>query len=96
MTSVSARVPTSLEEELDKFMEDEKLDKSTAVRKLLAEGLEEWKKEKALEMLEEGEASLSRAAEIANMTIWEFSDLVKKSKTTWIDDIHVQEDLEAV
>lgn len=96
MTSVSARIPESLREELDQFIEDEKLDKSTAVRKLLSEGLEDWKKDKALEMLENGEVSFSRAAEIADMNVWSFADLVKKRKTNWVKDDRVKDDIEAV
>jgi predicted HTH domain antitoxin len=96
MTSVSARIPDSLKEELDRFIEEEKLDRSTAVRKLLSEGIEEWKKQKALELLDSGEVSFSRAAEIADMDIWEFSSLVKDEKITWVKDERVREDLEAV
>ncbi|MFB6158066.1 MAG: UPF0175 family protein [Candidatus Nanohalobium sp.] len=96
MTSVSARIPESLEEELDRFIDEEKLDRSTAVRKLLSEGIEEWKKEKALDMLESGEVSFSRAAEIADMDLWKFSDLVKDKKITWVKDDRARDDLEAV
>jgi predicted HTH domain antitoxin len=96
MTSVSARIPDSLKEELDRFIEEEKLDRSTAVRKLLSEGIEEWKKQKALELLDSGEVSFSRAAEIADMDIWGFSSLVKDEKITWVKDERVREDLEAV
>ncbi|MFB6100023.1 MAG: UPF0175 family protein [Candidatus Nanohalobium sp.] len=96
MTSVSARIPDSLEEELDRFIDEEKLDRSTAVRKLLSEGIDEWKKEKALDLLESGDASFSRAAEIADMDTWKFSDLVKDEKITWVKDDRVRDDLEAV
>lgn len=96
MTSLSARIPESLEEELDRFIDEEKLDRSTAVRKLLSEGLEEWKQEKALEKLEKGEITFSGAAEIAGMNIWDFSDLVEKSKINWVKDDRVRDDLEAL
>lgn len=96
MTSLSARIPDHLEDELNQFIEDENLDRSTAVRKLLSEGLQDWRREKALQMLDDGEISLSKAAEIANMDIWSFSDLVKKEKITWVEDDRVREDIEAV
>lgn len=96
MTTLSARIPNSLEDELNQFMEDEKLDKSTAVRKLLSEGIEEWKKEKALEKLENGEVTFQKAAEIADMDTWSFADLVKKRKITWVKEDRVKEDLKAV
>ncbi len=96
MTTLSARIPESLEDELERFTEDEKLDRSTAVRKLLSEGLEEWKKEKALKKLQNGEVSFQRAAEIADMDIWSFADLVEKKKVNWLKDDRVREDIEAV
>ena len=43
MGTISTRVPDELEAELEAYLEDEKLDRSTAVRKLLSEGLEEWR-----------------------------------------------------
>ena len=96
MGSVSARIPESLESELDSFIDQEKLDRSTAVRKLLFEGLEEWKRERALDLLESGEVSFSKAAEIADMNFWKFSELVKDRKITWVKDDRVKEDLEAL
>jgi metal-responsive CopG/Arc/MetJ family transcriptional regulator len=39
MGTISTRVPDELEAELEAYLEDEKLDRSTAVRKLLSEGL---------------------------------------------------------
>jgi hypothetical protein len=47
--TVSARVPDALEEELETDLEDERLDRSTAIRRLLAEALETWRQERALE-----------------------------------------------
>jgi hypothetical protein len=51
MGTISTRVPDELEAELEAYLEDEKLDRSTAVRKLLSEGLEEWRRERALDQL---------------------------------------------
>jgi metal-responsive CopG/Arc/MetJ family transcriptional regulator len=47
METISARVPDDLEAEIDAYLEDENLDRSTAVRKFLSEGLEEWRRERA-------------------------------------------------
>lgn len=96
MTSISARIPEDLEKELDRFIEEEKLDKSTAVRKLISEGIEDWKKEKAFEMLVKGETTFSRAAEIADMDVWSFGNYVKQQKVNWVNDEKVKDDLEAV
>ena len=94
MGTVSTRIPESLKDELEEFIDSEKLDKSTAVRKLLSEGLEEWRKDKAVERLENGEVSFSKAAEIAGMDQWSFSNLLKEREAKWIGD--QKRDLEAV
>lgn len=47
METISARVPDDLEAEIDAYLEDENPDRSTAVRKFLSEGLEEWRRERA-------------------------------------------------
>lgn len=94
MGTLSARIPDDLEEELDSYVEEKNLDRSTAVRKLLTEGLGDWRKEKALEMLEAGETTLSGAAAIAEMNVWDFAALAKERNVTWVSDEHLESDLE--
>lgn len=43
MGRVSVRVPEDLEAELEAYIEEEHLDRSTDVRKLLAERLKQWR-----------------------------------------------------
>ena len=96
MGTVSARLPDELEAELQAYIEDEHLDRSTAVRKLLAEGLGEWRRERALEQLRAGEVTFSRAAELADMTVWDFAQLVRDRDVTWVSEDDVDADLEAL
>ncbi|WP_053948990.1 UPF0175 family protein [Halolamina sediminis] len=96
MGTISARVPDELEAELETYLEDENLDRSTAVRKLLTEGLDEWRREQALERLANGKISFSKAAEMAGMSVWDFAQLAKERDITWVDDDHVDGDLEAL
>lgn len=86
MGTISARVPDDLEAELEAYIDDERLDRSTAIRRLLEEGLEEWRREQALDRLEAGEVSFSRAAEIADMTVWDFAALVEERDVTWVGE----------
>ncbi len=81
---VSARIPTALERDLERFMKQERLEKSVAVRKILYLGLREWKQERALRLLEQGKVTVARAAEIADLDIWEFLDVLKKSDKIWV------------
>ena len=82
--TISARVPAELERELKRFVDSEDIDRSIAVRKLLSSGLLQWKEEKALKMLEEGKATLSKAAKIAGTDVWSFAEKVMAKQTTWI------------
>lgn len=94
MGTISTRVPDDLEEELEEYLDEERLDRSTAVRKLLAEGLEEWRRERALERLADGDVSFSRAAEQAGMSVWELAQFVAEHDRSWVSSEHVERDLE--
>jgi len=96
MGTISARVPDELEAELDAYLDEENLDRSTAVRKLLSEGLEEWRREQALDQLAAGSITFSRAAEMAGMSVWDFAQLAKDRDITWVADDHLDADLEAL
>jgi len=92
--TISTRVPEELEAELEAYLEAERLDRSTAVRKLLAEGLETWRRERALERFVDGEVSLSRAAELAELSVWEFARLIEESDAAWVSSDHLGADLD--
>lgn len=95
--TISSRVPDEIRREVEEFMREENLDKSAAIRKLLKTGLGEWKKRRALKALEEGKATFNRAAEIAEMNLWDFADFVRKSGGDWITSVeNIRRDIEAV
>ncbi|WP_132059655.1 UPF0175 family protein [Halorussus amylolyticus] len=94
MGNVSARIPDDLEADLEAYIRDENLDRSTAIRKLLTEGLGDWRTERALEKLEAGETTLSGGAQLAEMNVWEFATLAKDRNVTWVSDDHLDSDLE--
>jgi len=72
--SVSARIPEEIFKELKTFMKEESLEKSASIRKLLSEGLQHWKEQRALESLKEGKVTFLKAAEIINAQVPEFPD----------------------
>ncbi|MFP8953336.1 UPF0175 family protein [Natrialbaceae archaeon A-arb3/5] len=94
MGTISARVPDDLESELEEYLEEERLDRSTAVRKLLSEGLDEWRRERALEQLAGGETTLSKAADTAGLSVWEFAQLADERDVTWVSSDHLESDIE--
>ncbi|MFO8132772.1 MAG: UPF0175 family protein [Thermoplasmatota archaeon] len=96
MAPISARLNEKLRKDIQNFMEEEKLERSTAIRKLLEKALTEWKREKALEWLERGAISFVEAAHMAEMNVWDFARLVADRKTIWIRDMdNIRRDLEA-
>lgn len=96
MGTVSTRLPDEIESELEAYLDAEQLDRSTAVQRLLADGLEQWREEQALERLDAGEVSFTRAAEIADLSPWEFARLAKERDVTWVGGDHLDDDLDAL
>lgn len=94
MGTISTRVPDDLEAELEDYLEAERLDRSTAVRKLLSEGLSEWRREQALDRLAAGEITMSKAAEMADLSVWEMTALAEERDITWVSSDHLDSDLE--
>lgn len=82
--SISARIPQDVFQELETFMKEESLEKSASIRKLLAEGLQHWKEERALKSLEEGKVTYLKAAQMAGVSAWDFADIVRESGIVWI------------
>ena len=77
--SIGIRMDERLLEKLDKISEEENLDRSTLVRKLLRKGLEITEKEKAAEKYKKGKITLSKAAEEAEATVWEMEKFLVES-----------------
>lgn len=96
MGTVSARLPDDLEEELESYLQAERIDRSAAVRRLIESGLEDWRQERALERLEAGEVSFTRAAELAGLSVWDFAALAAEEGCTWVSDEHLADDLHAL
>jgi len=92
--TISTRVPDDLEAELEAYLDEERLDRSTAVRKLLSEGLEAWRRERALERFADGDVSLIKAAELADVSVWEFARLAKDADDAWVSGDHLEADLD--
>ncbi len=57
---------------------------SASIRKLLAEGLQHWKEQRALIALGDGKMSFLKAAQMAGLSVWDFADLVREKGIVWI------------
>ncbi len=76
--TLTTRAPDSLAKEIETLAEEEHLDKSSLIRRLLAEAVQEKRKRKALELYREGKVSMGKAASIAKLSIWEMLDLIRE------------------
>lgn len=81
---LAVRIPEEIEKEILELAEREKLDKATIVRNLLEMGIDEWRKQTALDLLRDGKVTFAKAAEMAKLSLWEFADLVKQRNVEWV------------
>jgi len=88
---LTVRIPEKLEKQILEAAERMKLDKATVVRKLLEAGIEEWRKQTALELLRNGKVTFAKAAEIAKLSLWELADLVKQRNVEWVKEDETME-----
>ena len=62
------------------YMRAEKVDRATAVRKLLELGVLDWRREMSLRLLREGKVTVWKAAEMARLPLWDFVSLLEEKK----------------
>src|SRR3989338_5811924 len=77
LVSVTARLGSETVDYIKKVSKIFDLDKSTAFRNILQKGIQEDKKEKALELYINGKFSIEQAAKFADMYIGEFFELMR-------------------
>jgi len=83
LEQLNLRIPKKLARELAALAEVEHIAKIDMARQLLWEGITRRKQEVALKLYDQGQVSKSRAAEIAGLSLWEFTDLVAQRGTRW-------------
>jgi len=76
--TITTRVSEKIEEEIRGISEREQLDRSTVVRRLLMEGIKDWKIKYALEQYSEGKVTIWRAARMASISLREMLDIAAK------------------
>ncbi len=85
--TVAARIPKELSRLITQISEEEKVDRSTIVRKLLDIGAREWRVQTALDKYERGDVTLLKAASIAGLTIYEIIDVMEERGIAYRYDI---------
>jgi predicted HTH domain antitoxin len=94
---VSARLPKDRIKQIEEIAQEEKVDKSSILERALEQYTREWALKKALELYRNGKITLSRAAEIADLSIWEIIDILKKRKVILQYDVgDFEEDMRTI
>jgi len=70
-TSIGIRLDDEFIEKLEELGKEENLDRSTMIRKFLEMGYRDYLKKKASEGYIKGELSISGAADMAKITVWD-------------------------
>nr|QNO42243.1 hypothetical protein MKPHGJHB_00021 [Methanosarcinales archaeon ANME-2c ERB4]QNO43291.1 hypothetical protein BKKEKDFB_00003 [Methanosarcinales archaeon ANME-2c ERB4]QNO45484.1 hypothetical protein MJLNBAKA_00003 [Methanosarcinales archaeon ANME-2c ERB4]QNO45653.1 hypothetical protein JMABOEBK_00050 [Methanosarcinales archaeon ANME-2c ERB4] len=94
--TISIRPTEKIERKLDWLVSIENIGKSAVIRKILETGINEELKNRALELYRDNKVSLAKAAEIADISVREMMDLVKKKDISLHIEIEeIREDFEA-
>ena len=80
---VSTRVSDNMAKDLEEIEKEEKADRATVVRKLLAKAIADWKLEKALTLYSNGKVTLWKASKIAGLSLWEMMEIVRQRKISF-------------
>ena len=80
MRNLTVRVDEETYRGIEDAAEDDKVDRSTATRRLLEAGLADYRKRKALDAYRGGSCTLWKAAELAGLSIREMMKLAEAEK----------------
>lgn len=85
---VSIRVTEDMAKDIEEIQKEEKSNRSTVVRKLLAKAIADRKLERALMFYGSRKVTLLKASKIAGLSLWEMMEILKQKK------ISIQESFE--
>jgi predicted HTH domain antitoxin len=94
---VGTRLPKDLMKELERIEETEHTDRSTTVRNLLVQAIQQWNLDYYGRQYVQGRLGMARCAEEAGVTLWEFQHYLRQSKiAAQYDTDDFQHDLKTI
>lgn len=94
MKTVTTRIPEDVEEHLSELEEETSADRSEVLRRLIRQGLDDWRKEKAVEGLRDHTLTVREAAERAGVSYVEMLSLADDEDVEiGYDDDELERDL---
>jgi predicted HTH domain antitoxin len=91
MKTVTTRIPEDDEEVLAELEKEMSADRSEVLRRLIRQGLTDWRREKALEKLRDHSITLRKAAELADVS---YVEMLSLAADEGIDIGYTTDDLE--
>jgi len=80
MAQVATRLKGKLLDDLKLIESEERTDRATVLRKLIAVGISHWKLEHALKLYMNKKATTWKAAETAGLSLYEFIDVLRSRR----------------
>ncbi len=74
LISLGIRLDKEIVEELNRIADEEHVDRTTVIRKLISSAIENYKKSVILRRYEKGKISISKAAQDAGLTVEEIEE----------------------
>jgi predicted HTH domain antitoxin len=91
MKTVTTRIPEDDEEALAELEEEMSADRSEVLRRLIRQGLDDWRKERALDQLRDHSITLRKAAELADVP---YVEMLTLAAAEGVDVGYTTDDLE--
>lgn len=85
--TVAARVSKEMSDLITEISTEEKVDRSTVVRRLLDMGVRDWRIQTALDRYGQGSITLLKAAEVAGVSIYEMIGILEERRIPYRYDI---------
>jgi metal-responsive CopG/Arc/MetJ family transcriptional regulator len=95
LVSLGVRLDKKMVEELNRIADEEHEDRTTVIRKFIADALGSYKRDRVLQKYEQGKISISRAAEETDLTVGEIEEyMVKKGYRSKYSTVDLERELE--
>ncbi|KXB05134.1 hypothetical protein AKJ48_00300 [candidate division MSBL1 archaeon SCGC-AAA261O19] len=79
-TQIATRVDKDLLAQIKEIEREMKADRAEVIRRLLDEGIKQRQLDKAMTMLRNDKVTVSKAAEIAGVSIWEMIEVMREKQ----------------
>ncbi len=79
LISLGIRLDKKMVKELNQIADEEHVDRTTVIRKLIAEAIQNYKMNTVLQKYKQGKISISKAAEDTGLTVGEIEEFMVKN-----------------